>query len=49
MVDKPGPLLTWLGRAFFGAVRFDEEAEATIRKAAQGAIPVYVSLMAGPE
>lgn len=42
MVERPGPLLAWLGRAFFGAVRFDESAVATVRSAGDGAVPVYV-------
>lgn len=42
MVDRPGPILRWLGRAFFGAVRFDDAAVLAVRTATQGAVPVFV-------
>ncbi len=42
MVERPGPLLAWLGRTFFGAVRFDDDTVAAIRAASSEAIPVYV-------
>lgn len=42
MVERPGRILKWLGRAFFGAVTFDEVHRRTIREAASRGTPVYV-------
>lgn len=42
MVERPGPILRWLGRAFFGSVAFDEGSRRTIREAASRGTPVYV-------
>lgn len=42
MVERPGRILKWLGRAFFGAVTFDEVHRNTIREAASRGTPVYV-------
>lgn len=42
MVARPGPLLAWLGRTFFGAVRFDDDTVATVRAASRDAVPVFV-------
>ncbi len=42
MVERPGPILKWLGRAFFGAVAFDEVHRRTIQEAASRGTPVYV-------
>ena len=42
MVKRPGPLLRWLGSAFFKDVRFDDTAVNTIREASDGHVPVFV-------
>lgn len=42
MVERPGRILRWLGRAFFGAVTFDEVHRDAIREAASRGTPVYV-------
>lgn len=43
MVEKPGPILRWLGRTFFGAVTFDEAHVQTIRESSEKGIPVFVT------
>lgn len=42
MAKRPGPLLRWLGSAFFKDVRFDDTAVNTIREASDGHVPVFV-------
>jgi len=42
MVERPGFILRWLGRAFFGAVAFDERHRKTIQDAAARGTLVYV-------
>ena len=42
MIDRAGPVLRWLGRAFFGAVAFEDTQQQTIRDAAARGAPVYV-------
>lgn len=42
MVARPGPILKWLGKAFFGAVAFNESYVRAIQEAAARATPIYV-------
>lgn len=42
MVERPGRILKWLGRAFFGAVAFDEVHRRKILEAAERGTLVYV-------
>ena len=43
MIVEAGPILRWLGRAFFGAVSFDQRHIEAIRLAARSGVPVYVA------
>jgi len=43
MVERPGPILRWLGRTFFGAVKFEDSQVKAIRDACARGIPVYVT------
>lgn len=43
MLVEAGPILRWLGRTFFGAVKFEERDVTAIRTAARDGIPVYVT------
>lgn len=43
MVERPGPILRWLGRTFFGAVKFDEAQVETIQDAYKVGAPVFVT------
>lgn len=42
MVDKPGHLLKWLGRVFFGQVRVSAEVKKTIDEAGARGVPIFV-------
>jgi len=42
MVDRPGPLLKWLGRVFFGKVQVSEEVKKSIDEANARGVPVFV-------
>jgi len=42
MVDKPGHILKWLGRMFFGKVRVSEDVKRTIDEAGARGVPVFV-------
>jgi len=43
MVERPGRILRWLGRTFFGAVAFDEVHRKTIEDASKKGVPVFVT------
>jgi glycerol-3-phosphate O-acyltransferase len=42
MVDRQGRILRWLGKTFFGAVKFDESGVQTLREVGERGTPVYV-------
>lgn len=42
MFSRAGPIARWLGRTFFGAVKFEEPSLRAIRDAVSLGVPVYV-------